>query len=177
MCDFDATVASQIGIDIEILVLSSVMALSWQAKPGCPTHLRDVIEHFVNDRDAVWRLPPAPKGEVFDSFEQCQERLNVFTMIEGFVITIRGHGDPRNSCRRFQCIHHDEETRNHRELEHRTEKDSVEKIISNRQRDATHTKQKGCIWYVFCSFKDIGKCGSDVKGFYLVAPKLSVELC
>jgi hypothetical protein len=86
------------------------MALPWQAKPRCPVHLRDVIESFVNDRDLAWRLPPAPKGEVFDSFEQCQERLTVFAMAEGFAIIIRGHGDPRNSCRRFHCIYYDEET-------------------------------------------------------------------
>jgi hypothetical protein len=120
------------------------MALLWQAKPGCPAHLRDVVERFVNTRDPAWRVPPASKGEVFESFEQCQERLNVWAMIEGFAVVVRGRGDPKNPCKRFLCIHHDDKTRNYWKLEEEVEKDSDGYIISVRQRDATHIKQKGC---------------------------------
>jgi MULE transposase domain len=149
------------------------MAAPWQAKPGCPQHLRDALERFVIDRDPTWRHPPARKGEVFESFDQCQERMNTFAMVEGFATIVRGSGNSITPCKRFQCIHHDEETCNHRALEHRVEKDSEGKAISQRQRDATHIKQKGCTWYAFCSYKDISKRGSDVKGFCLVASELS----
>jgi hypothetical protein len=27
------------------------MSVPWQAKPGCPSHLRDVVERFVHDRE------------------------------------------------------------------------------------------------------------------------------
>lgn len=120
-------------IDIATLVLSLAMAAPWQAKPGCPQHLRDALERFVNDRDPTWRHPPARKGEVFDSFDQCQERLNTLAMVESFAITVRGGGNSITPCKRFQCVHHDEETRNHRALEHRVEMDSERKLISQRQ--------------------------------------------
>jgi hypothetical protein len=122
----------------------ALLPAPWQAKPNCPAHLRNVIQRFVNDRDPAWRLPPALKGEVFASFDQCRERLNVFAMVEGFAVVIRGYGDSRNPSKRFQCIHHGKKTRNDGDLEHRVEKDSEGKIISKRQRDATHIKQKGC---------------------------------
>jgi hypothetical protein len=77
------------------------MALLWQAKPGCPVHPRDTVERFVNDRDPAWRLPLIRRGEVFDSFDQCQERLNVFVVVEGFAVTVRGAGYPRNPCTRL----------------------------------------------------------------------------
>lgn len=77
------------------------MSVLWQAKPGCPVHLRDVIKHFVNERDHAWRLPLTPEGEAFESFEQCQNRLKVFAMVEGFAVTVRGHGDSRNPCKRL----------------------------------------------------------------------------
>ena len=149
------------------------MAVPWQAKSGCPSHLRGVIERFVNERDPAWRLPPASKGEVFDSFEQCQQRLNVWAMVEGFAIVVRGHGISTIPCKRFRCIHHGEETRNDRELEDDVEKDSEGRIISERQRGATHTKQKECKWYAYCSFKNIGKKTSGIKGYCLIVRELS----
>lgn len=145
--------------------------MAWQAKSGCPAHLRDVIERFVNDRPAEWRIAPAPRGEVFESFEQCQERLNVWAIAEGFAVVIRGHGNT-TACRRFRCIHHGVETRNDRELEDRVVKDSDKNIITKRKRDNTYTSQKACQWYVLCSFKDIEKRGSGTKGYCLTAKEL-----
>jgi hypothetical protein len=107
------------------------MALLWQAKPGCPVHLRDTVERFVNDRDSAWRLSPARKEEIFDLFNQCQERLNVFAMIKSFAVTIRDSGDPRNPYKRFRCIHHGDKTRNNRDLKYRVKKDSEGKIFNN----------------------------------------------
>jgi hypothetical protein len=138
------------------------MAATWIVKPACPAHLREVLERFVNGQNAAWRLPPAPKGEVFDSFEQCLARLNVYAIAEGFAVVIRGHGDARNPAQRYQCIHHAEEPRNDDGLELRVERDSEGKIVSKRQRQATRIKQKGCQWYIYCSFKDIGKRGSGL---------------
>ena len=109
---FDVPSVPNRKFDIESVVLSSAMALPWQAKPSCPAHLRDVIERFVNAQDPAWRLPPAPKGEVFESFEQCQQRLNVWAIVEGFAVVVRGRGDPKNPCMRFLCIHHNNKTRN-----------------------------------------------------------------
>ena len=149
------------------------MALPWQAKLSCPAHLRDVIERFVNAQDPAWRLPPAPKEEVFKSFKQCQQRLNVWAMVEGFTVVVRGRGDSKNPCMRFLCIHHNDETRNYRELEDDVEKDSDGHIISKRQRGVTHTKQKGCKWYAYCSLKNVNKQNSGIKGFCLVVKELS----
>ena len=42
----------------------SLASAPWQARPGCPTHLRAVIERFVNNRDPSWhRLHPGGGGE------------------------------------------------------------------------------------------------------------------
>jgi hypothetical protein len=64
------------------------MVLLWQAKPGCPVHLQNMVEHFVNNRDPAWHLFPTHKDEIFNSFDQYQECLNVFAMIESFAVTV-----------------------------------------------------------------------------------------
>jgi hypothetical protein len=150
-----------------------MMTAPWIAKPACPAYLREVLERFVNGQNAAWRLPPAPKGEVFDSFEQCRARLNVYAMVEGFAVVVRGQGNLVNAAQRFQCIHYHNESRNDGDLELRVERDPKSKIISKRQREVTSTKQKDYKWYIYCSLKDINKRGSGVKGYYLIAKELS----
>lgn len=151
--------------------------MTWQAKPVCPAHLRDVLERFINDRDPAWRVAPAPKGEIFSSFQQCHGRLNVWAMVEVFAVVITAYGQAANPSGRFACIHHHDQTRNDRELEDQVEKDSEDKIVSKRQRNNTRTKQKGCKWSAYCSYKNTGKRESGIKGYCLVAKELFHSHC
>ena len=61
---------------------------AWTAKPDCPAHLRPEVEKTGNSYPEAWRLPPAT-GEVFDSFDQCEARLQAFAFIDGFVVVRR----------------------------------------------------------------------------------------
>lgn len=148
----------------------------WKAKPGCPQHLREALERFVNDQDPAWRSPPLPKGETFDSFEQCRLRLNIWALVDGFAIVATGDG-ANTPMKRSACIHHGNKTRNYRKLEERVEKEqdmeNNTKIVSRRQRDNTTVRQKGCQWSAYCSYKDIGKRGSGIKGYCLVIKESS----
>jgi hypothetical protein len=148
------------------------MTAPWIASAGCPAHIRPALERWVNGQASLWRQPPS-SDEVFDSFEHCFQRLQLFAVTQGFAIVIRGSGTPQTPAKRFRCIHHSDETQNNRKLVDDVEKDSEGQIISNRKRGATHTKQKSCKWYTYCSFKDIGKRGSGIKGYCLAAPELA----
>jgi hypothetical protein len=83
---FELAVASQIGLEIEFLVLYflAMATVPWTAHPHCPAHLRGEVEARVQD------FPPALKepvsGEVFDNLELCRERLQGFAFTEGFAI-------------------------------------------------------------------------------------------
>jgi hypothetical protein len=68
---------------------------------------------------------------------------------------------------RLQCKHHGEETQNTRKLEDNVIKDSNGKITSDRQRDNTIMGQLSCEWAVRCTYKSIGKRGSDKKAWVL----------
>jgi hypothetical protein len=85
------------------------MNTPWQTKEGCPAHLRPALESWVNSHDPEWLLGPS-KGEVFDSFERCFQRIQLFAVSQGFAVVIRGQGSKEMPSRRYQCIHHDEET-------------------------------------------------------------------
>src|SRR2546423_912470 len=61
--------------NVPIFCCSYTMA--WQAKPGCVEHHRTVIERMVNAFPPAWLLPPST-GEIFDSLEQYNLRLEVF---------------------------------------------------------------------------------------------------
>ena len=145
----------------------SAISAPWIASAGCPAHIRPALERWVNSHNALWLQSPST-GEVFESFEHCLHRLQLFAVSQGFAVIIRGSGnDKKTPSRRYVCIHHDNETRNWRELEETVEKDPEDKIVSIRKRNMTYTKQKGSKWYAYCSYKDVGKRCSGVKGYSL----------
>jgi hypothetical protein len=115
------------------------MNAPWQAKEGCPAHLRPALESWVNNHDPEWLLAPS-KGEVFDSFKRCFQRIQLFAVSQGFAVVIRGQGSEETPSRRYQCIHHDEETQDWRGLLKKVKKDSEGKIISSRKREVINTK-------------------------------------
>ena len=121
----------------------SAISAPWIASAGCPAHVRPALERWVNSHNVLWLQPPS-KGEVFESFEHCLRRLQLFAVSQGFAVVGRGAGNPILPIRRYQCIHHGNEIRNWRELEETIEKDPDGKLVSNRKRDAIHTKQKSC---------------------------------
>jgi hypothetical protein len=140
--------------------------MSWQAKPGCPAHHRPAVERTVNALPSAYLLPPH-SGEIFNSLEDCNRRLRGYAFAEGFDIVRHGGGIKAIPSYRFKCLFHGTKTQNHRKLEDRVEKDSEGQITSKRQREGTNVRQLQCPWSALCSFKDLGKRGSGVKGYVL----------
>ena len=64
-----------------VLVLAVVMSDTqprWRASPRCPDSLRHLIEKTVNAYPSEWLNPPQ-NGEVFDSIEECRQRLTGYS--------------------------------------------------------------------------------------------------
>lgn len=128
--------------------------MSFQARPGCPVHLRAIVERHVNTLPAAWRQRPV-SGEVFESFKQCFDRLQAWAFQEGFEVVTRGAGNGRTPSRRFNCVHHGVNSRNYHNLEARVERNEEGTITSNRQREKYTIKKMDCPWYAFCSEKGL----------------------
>ena len=70
------------------------LAISFHAKPGCPSHLVNIYEKAVNALPAPYLLLLIT-GEVFASIEVCEQHLYSFALAEGFDIVYIGGG---NKC-------------------------------------------------------------------------------
>jgi hypothetical protein len=119
------------------LNISSGCPPNWRAHPGCPDHLRFVVEKAVNAMPAAFVIEPA-SGEVFKSLTDCETRLAGFAFAHGFdVVTTHSSLKPPHVSATFQCIHHGAKTRNWRHLSDVVERDSEGIIVSDRQRGIT----------------------------------------
>jgi hypothetical protein len=114
----------------------------------------------------AWRLAPQT-GEVFDSLQLFEDRVRPWSFCDGFEVVRGGGGSKKWPGLRLQRKHHGEETQNTRKLEDNVVKDSKGKITSDRQRDNTIVDQLSCEWAVRCTYKSVGKRGSDEKGWVL----------
>ena len=140
--------------------------MPWQAKPGCAEHHRATVERIANLIPPEWLLPPRT-GDVFDNLEHCNRRMRAWAFTQGFDIVRNGGGTKANPSYRFRCLYHGNTTRNQRKLEDHVERDEEGRITSRRQKEATNVRQLQCEWSALCSFKDIGKRGTGIKGFVL----------
>ena len=140
--------------------------MPWNARPGCPKHHIAALEQLVNSYPVQWLSEPQT-GEEFDSLEHCNRRLRAFALAQGFDIVRHGGGTKAAPAYRFKCFYHGVATQNNRGLEDRVEVDEKGLITSRRQRNATNVKQLGCMWACLCSFKSVGKRGSDIKAYIL----------
>src|SRR5260370_38654014 len=113
-----------------VLCKMALSLSSWRASPGCPEHVRFVLEKAVNALPPEWLTEPVD-GEVFTSIEECQQRLNAFSLSQGFDI-VKTHSAMKPQPKAyFACIHHGKETRNWRKLPHEVEKDREGKIVGS----------------------------------------------
>ena len=64
-------------------------AISFYAKPGCPSHLINIYEKVVNTLPSSYLLLLVI-GEVFTSIEACKQRLCSFALAKGFNIIYTG---------------------------------------------------------------------------------------
>ena len=83
----------------------------WRAPPGCPEHVRYTLERAVNAYLVEWLKEPI-SGEVFDSIDECQERLVAYSLSQGFDIIITNSANKPAPRATYYYIHHGEETRN-----------------------------------------------------------------
>jgi len=144
----------------------------WRAPPGCPEHVRYTLERAVNAYPAEWLEEPI-SGEVFDSVNECQERLVAYSLSQGFDIIVTNSATKPAPRATYCCTHHGEETRNWRKLSRTVERDEDGSIVSDRQREHTHVRQTGCKWSCTVSYKSIGKRGSGIKGYILTVKSTS----
>jgi hypothetical protein len=126
-------------------------AFDYRIRYLVPQHQRSTFDRTIA------ALPPAflgfpTTGEVFDSAASCKARLQGFSLGQGFAVVV-GKSN-KNQYVEFLCIHHDSETRNHRQLEQDVQLDPEGKIVSRRKRGDTQVNQKlDCQWRCICSFK------------------------
>ncbi|OQV08491.1 MULE transposase domain-containing protein [Cladophialophora immunda] len=144
---------------------------AWRARPGCPEHLRRPLEKAVNAYPAKYLLDPANQ-ETFETAEECQERLRIYSLSQGFDIVKGGGGKPGNPGYNFLCVYHGKGTRNWRGLEDHVERNDNGEITSNRKRDFTHIRGTSCQWSCRVSWKSVGKRNSGIKAFVLTVKSL-----
>jgi len=139
----------------------------WTAHPHCPAHLRGEVEAHVRALPSAFLNEPL-SGEVFDNVELCKERLQGFAFAQGFAITQQS-GSMKQARPRFdfQCIYHENSTRNYRKLEKHVERDEEDKITSRRKQEATTINARNCLYLIYLAFKQIGKRGSREFGLVL----------
>ena len=83
------------------------MTTLWTAHPDCPEHIKIELEARVRS------LPPffllfSTAGEVFEDPNTCQERLQDWTLLQGFVIVRKSDSLKQIRSRfEFRCIHHE----------------------------------------------------------------------
>jgi hypothetical protein len=112
------------------------ISVSWSPHPSLVTGIRQRVVEAVDRLPREWLAPPI-EGELFDSAQDAEARLDGYSLVAGFQI-VTGHGSTKIR-RNFQCKHHGDRTRNDRGLEARVERDPKDKkiIVSNRKRDDT----------------------------------------
>ena len=143
------------------------MATPWTAHPHCPAHLRGEVEARVRAFPSSFLEEPA-NGEIFDNVELCRERLQGFAFSQGFAI-VQTSGTMKMTRPRFyfRCIHHGAATANWRKLDEHVERDEDGVITSHRTQEATNINARDCPYFIYLSFKQIGKRGSGQFGLVL----------
>lgn len=134
----------------------------WTAHPDRPEHIRVELEGRIRSFPASFlELPVA--GEVFENPDVCQERLQGWTLSQGFDI-VRKSGSVKAARPRFEfcCIHHGEETADTRKLEKHVERDEEDKIINRRKQEATSINARSCLYCICLTYKQVGRRGSGV---------------
>jgi hypothetical protein len=97
---------------------------AWNAHPACPPDVRVKIERAVRALPAGYLNPPYG-GEVFESAEACLRRLQGFVLSKGFaVVKVSGSLSSKRPRIQYKCIHYRKDTRNFRQLEDHTKRDT-----------------------------------------------------
>jgi len=151
------------------------MAVTWRTNSQLPVEVREVLERAVNAKPPEWLVPPQD-DEVFDDPDECERRLNAYSLAQGFDV-VRTHsrhqtGPGITPFVTFQCIFHGSETRNFRQLEKSVTKDKDDKITSRRKRDSTAVRKTDCRWSCRVSYRSIGKRGTEPKAWILAVKSL-----
>lgn len=143
------------------------MATAWTAHPNCPAHFREEVEARVRAFPPCFIEQPAD-GEVFDNVDLCRERLQGFAFSRGFAI-VQKSGSMAQARPRFyfRCIHYGSSTSNWRGLEEHVERDEEDNVISRRKKEATNINGRGCPYFIWLAYKQIGKRGSGKFGLVL----------
>ena len=152
--------------------MSSEQSRAWTAPPGCPDHVRYIVEKTVNAYPTKWLKEPS-SGEVFSSIKECHNRLIAFSLSQGFDVVVSRSSQTPQPRATFSCIHHGTETRNTRRLPAIVERDKEGNVIGERQRDLTVVRQTDCPWECRVSYKSVGKRGEAQKGFILTVKSIS----
>ena len=108
-----------------------MVTLLWTVHPDCPEHIKTELEARVRSFPPSFLLAPIPE-EVFDNSDVCQERLQDWTLSQGFVI-VRKSDNVKTARPRFEfrCIHHGTNILDTRQLEKYVERDEKNRITSH----------------------------------------------
>lgn len=111
----------------------------WTAPAGCVAHHVALIERHVNAQPPQWREVPVI-GEVFANKREGEARLQLYALIIGFDVVVKGGGNAATPGVVFRCIHHSKATKNSRGLKDRVEHDLKGNITSQRKREGTKVR-------------------------------------
>lgn len=131
--------------------MTSLSPSSCRAHPECPEHLRFILEKVINACPPEWveaqetgEVEARETGEMFSSIDECQRRLNLYSMSQGFCVVITHSTKSPTISTTFSFIHHGSETRNTRKLPRAVERDKNGEVVGARKRELTVVIQTNC---------------------------------
>ena len=138
------------------------MTTLWTAHSDCPEHVKIELEARVRS------LPPSfllllIAGEVFEGPDTCQERLQGWVLLQGFVI-VRISDSLKQARPRFEfrCIHYRDDTVDTRKLEKYVIRDEENNVVSRHKQEVTRINVHSCPYLVILLRKQVGKRGSGI---------------
>jgi hypothetical protein len=122
-------------------------SVSWTPHPDLISGIRERLIEAVGRLPRSYLLPPFD-GELFESLQAAQDRVDGYSLAAGFQV-VGGSGSTAVR-KNLLCIHHGK-TQNHRGLSETVERDPKDKkiIVSTRKRDDTKVYGKNCLWRCF----------------------------
>ena len=140
---------------------------SWTAHPDCPEHIKAELEVRVRSFPPSFLLI-STFGEVFDNLDVCQERLQGWALLQGFVI-VRTSGNVKTVRPRFEfrCIHREVDILNSRQLKEHVKRDEENRIINRRKQEVTNINVRNCLYCICLIYKQVDKRDSNVFDFVL----------
>ena len=138
------------------------MTTLWTAHSDCPEHIKIKLEARVRSLFPSFLLLSIA-GEVFEDSDTCQERLQDWVLLQGFVI-VRTSNNLKQTYSRFEfrCIHHGDDTVDTCKLEKHVIRDEENNVVSRRKQEIIRINVRSCLYLVILLRKQVRKRESNI---------------